>query len=114
MSVLHQNSGGIGKFILSAIKISLDPQDSGNLIGLGEGFPNTYIGGARIEAGAIECKKVVCEMVVTNFALKYNLVLRVIFCVVDAPIVWCLKFSIEVQGAVWQRPVHSGSAECGA
>ena len=40
VSVLHQNSGGIGKSIL-------DPRDfpqaspSGNLLGVGDGFPNT-------------------------------------------------------------------------
>ena len=42
MSVLHQNSGGIGKSIPSALEISLDPRDfpraspSGNLSGLGK------------------------------------------------------------------------------
>ena len=42
MSVLHQNSGGIGKSIPSALEISLDPWDfpraspSGNLSGLGK------------------------------------------------------------------------------
>ena len=42
MSVLHQNSGVIGKSIPSALEISLDPQDfpraspSGNLSGLGK------------------------------------------------------------------------------
>ena len=44
MSVLHQKSGGIGKSIPSALEISLDPQDSrvsGNLLGVGDGFPNT-------------------------------------------------------------------------
>ena len=54
MSVLHQNSGGIGKSIPSALKISLDPRDfpraspSGNLLvlgklGGGDGFPNTSL-----------------------------------------------------------------------
>ena len=42
MSVLHQNSGGIGKSIPSALQISLDPRDfpraspSGDLSGLGK------------------------------------------------------------------------------
>ena len=42
MSVLHQNSGVIGKSIPSVLEISLDPQDfaraspSGNLSGLGK------------------------------------------------------------------------------
>ena len=49
MSVLHQNSGGIGKSIPSALEISLDPRDfpraspSGNLSGVGDGFPNTSL-----------------------------------------------------------------------
>ena len=51
MSVLHQNSGVIGKSIPSALEISLDPQDfpreifwvSGNLLGIGDGFPNTSL-----------------------------------------------------------------------
>ena len=44
LSVLHQNSGGIGKSIPSALQISLDPRDfpraspSGNLSGLGKSF----------------------------------------------------------------------------
>ena len=47
MSALHQDSGGIGKFIPSALEISFDPRDfpgaspSGNLSGVGDGFPNT-------------------------------------------------------------------------
>ena len=55
MSVLHQNSGVIGKSIPSALEISLDPRDfpraspSGNLLGLRkslgrrDGFPNTSL-----------------------------------------------------------------------
>ena len=51
MSVLHQNSGVIGKSIPSALKISLDPRDfpreisrvSGNLLGVGDGFPNSSL-----------------------------------------------------------------------
>ena len=48
MSVLHQNSGRIGKSIPSALKISLDPRNffprvSGNLLGVGDGFPNTSL-----------------------------------------------------------------------
>ena len=49
MSVLHQNSGGIGKSIPSALKISLRhrPPDisrvSGNLLGVGDGFSNTSL-----------------------------------------------------------------------
>ena len=63
MSVLHQNSGGIGKSIPSALEISLDPRDfpraspSGNLSGLGKslgrrGWISQYLprlGGARIQ-----------------------------------------------------------------
>ena len=63
MSVLHQNSGGIGKSIPSALQISLDPRDfpraspSGNLSGLGksfgrQGWISQYLprlGGARIQ-----------------------------------------------------------------
>ena len=49
MSVLHQNSGGIGKSIPSALEISLGlrPREiswvSGNLLGMGDGFPNTSL-----------------------------------------------------------------------
>ena len=49
LSVLHQNSGGIGKSIPSALQISLNPRDfsraspSGNLSGVGDGFPNTSL-----------------------------------------------------------------------
>ena len=49
LSVLHQNSGGIGKSIPSALQISLGlrPWDisrvSGNLSGVGDGFPNTSL-----------------------------------------------------------------------
>ena len=49
MSVLHQNSGGIGKSIPSALEISLGlhpreiSQVSGNLLGVGDGFPNTSL-----------------------------------------------------------------------
>ena len=64
MSVLHQNSGGIGKSIPSALKISLDPRDfpraspSGNLSGLGKslgrrGWISQYLprfDGARIQS----------------------------------------------------------------
>ena len=63
MSVLHQNSGGIGKSIPSALKISLDPRDfpraspSGNLSGLGKslgrrGWISQFLprlGGARTQ-----------------------------------------------------------------
>ena len=63
MSVLHQNSGGIGKSIPSALEISLDPRDfpraspSGNLSGLGKslgrrGWISQYLprfGGAWIQ-----------------------------------------------------------------
>ena len=44
MSTLHQNLGGIGKSIPSALEISLDPRDfpraspSGNLLGLGKSW----------------------------------------------------------------------------
>ena len=64
MSVLHQDSGGIGKSIPSALEISLDPRDfpraspSGNLSGLGKslgrrGWISQYLprlGGARIQS----------------------------------------------------------------
>ena len=64
MSVLHQNSGGIGKSIPSALKISLEPRDfpraspSGNLSGLGKslgrrGWISQYLprfGRARIQS----------------------------------------------------------------
>ena len=64
MSVLHQNSGGIGKSIPSALEISLDPRDfpraspSGNLSGLGKslgrrGWISQYLprfGGAGIHS----------------------------------------------------------------
>ena len=49
MSVFHQSSGGIRKYIPSALKISheLRPreiyQGSGNLSGVGYGCPNTYL-----------------------------------------------------------------------
>ena len=51
MSVLHQNFGGIGKSIPSALEISLDPRDfpqeisrvSGNLLAVADGFPNTSL-----------------------------------------------------------------------
>ena len=48
MSVLHQNSGVIGKSIPSALEISLDPQDfpenlPENLLAVGDGFPNTSL-----------------------------------------------------------------------
>ena len=49
MSVLHQNSGGIGKSIPSALEISLDPRDfpraspSGNLSGLGKSLGSREI-----------------------------------------------------------------------
>ena len=63
LSVLHQNSGGIGKSIPSALQISLDPRDfpraspSGNLSGLGKSFGRRgwisqylpRLGGARIQ-----------------------------------------------------------------
>ena len=68
MSVLHQNSGGIGKSIPSALQISLDPRDlsrvSGNLLGVGDGFPNTslvlvehgYIpGDQQISEASVQC-----------------------------------------------------------
>ena len=49
VSVLHQNSGVIGKSIPDAQEISWDPRDfpreisrvSGNLLGAGDGFPNS-------------------------------------------------------------------------
>ena len=64
LSVLHQNSGGIGKSIPSALQISLDPRDfpraspSGNLSGLGKSFGRRgwisqylpRLGGARIHS----------------------------------------------------------------
>ena len=64
LSVLHQNSGGIGKSIPSALQISLDPRDfpraspSGNLSGLGKSFGRRgwisqylpRLGGARIQS----------------------------------------------------------------
>ena len=64
LSVLHQNSGGIGKSIPSALQISLDPRDfpraspSGNLSGLGKSFGHRgwisqylpRLGGARIQS----------------------------------------------------------------
>ena len=64
MSVLHQNSGGIGKSISSALEISLDPRDfpraspSGNFSGLGNSFGRRgwisqylpCLGGARIQS----------------------------------------------------------------
>ena len=67
MSVLHQNSGGIGKSIPSALEISLNPRDfpqaspSGNLSGLGKslgrrGWISQYLprfGGARIHCNAL-------------------------------------------------------------
>ena len=40
MSVLHQNLGGIGKSIPSALAIS---RVSGNLLGVGDGFSNTSL-----------------------------------------------------------------------
>ena len=55
MPALHQNSGVIGKFIPSALEISLEPQvfpraspsgnlsDLENLLGVGDGFPNTSL-----------------------------------------------------------------------
>ena len=51
MPILHQNLGVIGKSIPSALEISLDPRDfpreisrvSGNLLGVGDGFPNTSL-----------------------------------------------------------------------
>ena len=49
MSVLHQDLGGIGKSIPSALEISLGlrPREisriSGNLLGVGDGFPNTSL-----------------------------------------------------------------------
>ena len=55
MSVIHQNLGAIEKSIPSALEISLDPQDfpralpSGNLLGVGDGFPNTSL--ALVEDG---------------------------------------------------------------
>ena len=60
MSVLHQNSGVIGKSIPSALEISLDPQDfpraspSGNLSGLGkslghQGWISQYL--PRLDGG---------------------------------------------------------------
>ena len=47
MSILNQNTGGIGKSIPSALKISLDP-----LLGVADGFLNTppCFGGARIQS----------------------------------------------------------------
>ena len=65
LSVLHQNSGGIGKSIPSALQISLDPWDfpraspSGNLSGLGKSFRRRgwisqylpRLGGTRIQSG---------------------------------------------------------------
>ena len=67
MSVLHQNSGVIGKSIPSALEISLDPQDfpraspSGNLSGLGkslghQGWISQYLpclDGGRTQSNAI-------------------------------------------------------------
>ena len=64
MSVLHQNSGSIGKSIPSALEISLDSQDfpqaspSRNLLGLGKSIGrrvwiSQYLprfGGARIQS----------------------------------------------------------------
>ena len=64
MSVLHQNLGGIGKSIPSALEISLEPPDfpraspSGNLSGLGKslgrrGWISHYLphfDGARIQS----------------------------------------------------------------
>ena len=47
--MLHQNLGGIGKSIPSALEISLGlrPREiswvSGNLSGVGDGFPNTFL-----------------------------------------------------------------------
>ena len=47
VSVLHQNEGGIGKFIPDAQAISRDPREisrvEGNLEGRGGGFPNTSL-----------------------------------------------------------------------
>ena len=43
MSVLHQNEGGIRKFIPSALDISLDARVSENLSAVGDGFPNTSL-----------------------------------------------------------------------
>ena len=51
MSMLHQNSGVIGKSTPSALEIYLHPQDfpreifrvSGNLLGIRDGFPNTSL-----------------------------------------------------------------------
>ena len=41
MSVLHQDWGGIGKSIPSALKISLDPRDfPREILGVGDGFSN--------------------------------------------------------------------------
>ena len=64
LSVLHQNSGGIGKSIPSALQISLDPRDfpraspSGNLSGFRTSFGRwgwisqylPRLGGARIQS----------------------------------------------------------------
>ena len=64
LCMLHQNSGGIGKSIPSALQISLDPRDfpralpSGNLSGLGKSFGRRgwisqylpRLGGARIQS----------------------------------------------------------------
>ena len=47
MSVLHQNSGGIGKSILDAQEISRDPRDFPREISRVEGLPR--FGVARIQ-----------------------------------------------------------------
>ena len=73
MSVLHQDSGGIGKSIPSALEISLDPRDfpraspSGNLSGLRkslgrQGWISQYLphlGGARIQSGNVASNVIV-------------------------------------------------------
>ena len=83
MSVLHQDSGGIGKSIPSALEISLDPRDfpraspSGNLSGLRKSLGRRgwisqslpRLGGARIHSLIISREVLILTLSIFN-ALK--------------------------------------------
>ena len=138
MSVLHQNSGGIGISIPSALEISLDPRDfpraspSGNLSGLRKylgrrGWISQYLsrfGGARIQSDERQCKAVLW-IVPRVISICYMLYQYAVFYIcyvqckavqlgVQGSVEQCRAVQLVLQGCAKQCKIVQGDKTCSA